>query len=69
MTNKFEMLKRFAFIMFGSGIALMGEHLVSKGEITFEIIGHETYGILLIVFSYICFGLIKIREALDVKKE
>ena len=50
---KKELLERFAYIIFGAGIAWLGEHIVSKGYTTWEIFGHETYGIVLIIISFI----------------
>ena len=68
MSDKLEMLKRLAFIMFGSGVALIGEHIVSRGELTLEVFGHETYGILLIILSYISFIVISTKQKMEKKQ-
>jgi len=46
-------VQRFGFILFSVGIALIGEHIISKGFTDWELFGHETYGLIAIVLSYI----------------
>jgi len=47
-------VKRFGYILFGAGVALLGEHIVSYG-VSFDMIlqDHGLYGLIMIVVSFI----------------
>lgn len=53
MKPKKELVQHFGFIFFGVSIALLGEHIISKGFTDWELFGHETYGLIAIIVSYI----------------
>jgi hypothetical protein len=53
MKNKLKILGVF---LFGGGVLLMLEHLVTYGYWEFEVFGHETYGLAMILISFILIG-------------
>lgn len=46
-------IKRFGYILFGAGAALLGEHIVTYGYTEWEIFGHETVGLIAILISFV----------------
>ncbi|MFQ6134729.1 MAG: hypothetical protein ACE5KU_02795 [Nitrososphaerales archaeon] len=50
-------LRLFGGILFGSGVSLLGLHIYEYGytELT-DFIGHEWYGLILIILSFILLG-------------
>jgi len=47
-------VKRFGYFLFGAGVALLGEHIVSYG-VSFDMIlqNHGLYGLIMIVIAFI----------------
>jgi len=50
---KMGRVKRFGYILFGAGVALLGEHIITYGYTEGELLGHETYGLIAIIISFI----------------
>lgn len=46
-------VRRFAYVLFGAGVALLGEHLVAYGELEWSLLCHGTYGIVAIVAALV----------------
>ncbi len=46
-------VKRFGYVLFGVGIALLGEHVVNYGYTEWEFLGHETYGLIAIIIAFV----------------
>ena len=49
----YEQIRRFAYVLFGAGIALLGEHIIVEGFVEWDPLGHETYGLVAILISVI----------------
>lgn len=53
-------LRRVGYILFGVGVALLGEHIVVYGYTElWDFLGHEWLGLLSIIASFIMLGLEK----------
>lgn len=54
-----EQIQRFALVLFGVSIGLLGEHIIGVGYIEFgDLLGHETYGLVGMLISWILLGVV-----------
>ncbi len=51
--DKMSKVKRLGYILFGVGLALLGEHVINYGYTEWELLGHETYGLIAVIISFI----------------
>lgn len=51
-------VKRFGYVLFGAGVALLGEKIVNYGaSFTYPpYLGHGLYGLVMVVISFIIFA-------------
>jgi len=49
-----DKVKRFGYVLFGAGVALLGEHIVSYG-VSFDMVlqNHGLYGLIMIAIAFI----------------
>jgi len=52
-----RILKRLGYVLFGAGTALLGEHIILYGFTEWELFGHETYGLIMILLAFILLTL------------
>lgn len=48
-----QQVRRFAYVLFGFGVALLGEHIINHGYTEWNPLCHGTIGLLAIIMSYL----------------